>query len=48
MNALDDAGGLRPTQEFPKQIACMLRELMDEQRDVCELMSGRTFARTIH
>jgi hypothetical protein len=40
--------GYRVTQEFRKQIACMLVELMDEQPDVLDLLSGRTFARTFH
>jgi hypothetical protein len=36
------------TQEFCDQIAYILLELMDEQPDVLELLSGRTFARTFH
>jgi hypothetical protein len=38
----------RVTQEFCNEIACMLLELMDEQPDVFDLLSGRTFARTLH
>jgi hypothetical protein len=38
----------RATQEFCDQIAYILLELMDEQPDVLELLSGRTFARTFH
>jgi hypothetical protein len=38
----------RATQEFCDQIAYLLLELMDEQPDVLELLSGRTFARTFH
>jgi hypothetical protein len=40
--------GFRETQEFCNQIAHMLAELMDEQPDVFDLLSGRTFARTFH
>ena len=39
---------LRVTQSFCNEIACMLAELMDEQPDVFDLLSGRTFARTFH
>lgn len=38
----------RVTQSFCNEIACMLAELMDEQPDVFDLLSGRTFARTLH
>jgi hypothetical protein len=38
----------RVSQEFWNQIAHMLLELMDEQPDVFDLLSGRTFARTFH
>jgi hypothetical protein len=39
---------LRVTQAFCEHIADMLAELMDEQPDVFDLLSGRTFARTFH
>ena len=39
---------LRVTQAFCNQIACLLAELIDEQPDVFDLLSGRTFARTFH
>ena len=39
---------LHVTQAFCNQVACMLAELIDEQPDVVELLSGRTFARTCH
>ena len=38
----------RATQEFCDQIAYVLLDLMEEQPDVLDLLSGRTFARTIH
>ena len=38
----------RVTQALCNEIACMLAELMDEQPDVFDLLSGRTFARTFH
>lgn len=40
--------GLRVTRAFWNQIAYMLRELMDEEPDVLNLLAGRTFARTFH
>ena len=40
--------GFRVTQEFCNQIAYMLLELMDEQPEVLNHLSGRTFARTFH
>jgi hypothetical protein len=36
------------TQEFCIGIAYPLLELMDEQPEVCDLIAGRTFARTLH
>jgi cystathionine beta-lyase/cystathionine gamma-synthase len=36
------------TQEFCNQIAYTLLKLMDEQPDVFDLLSGRTFARILH
>ena len=38
---------LRVTQEFCDQIANVLLELMEEEPDVSDLLSGRTFARTV-
>jgi hypothetical protein len=40
--------GYRPTQAFCDEIASMLRELIDEQPEVLDLLPGRTFARTSH
>jgi hypothetical protein len=40
--------GFRVTQEFCNQIAYPLLELIDEQPEVCDLLPGRTFARTLH
>ena len=37
----------RVTQEFCNQIAGVLLELMEEEPDVSDLLSGRTFARTV-
>jgi hypothetical protein len=40
--------GFDVTQEFCNQIAYSLLELIDEQPGVCDLLPGRTFARTLH
>jgi hypothetical protein len=39
---------LRATQAFCIQIAYPLFELMEDQPEVCGLLPGRTFARTLH
>jgi hypothetical protein len=39
---------LRATQAFCIQIAYALFDLMEDQPEVCELLPGRTFARTLH
>jgi hypothetical protein len=39
--------GLRASHEFAKHVAATLRDLMDEEPDVGDLMCGRTFARTV-
>jgi hypothetical protein len=40
--------GFHVTHDFCKQIAHPLLELIDEQPEVCGLLPGRTFARTLH
>jgi len=40
--------GFRATPEFHNEIACALLELMDEQPEAFDFLSGRTFARTLN
>jgi len=40
--------GFRVTREFYNQIACMLLELREERAEAFDLLSGCTFARTLH
>jgi len=40
--------GFQATPEFYDEIACMLLELMAEQPEAVEVLSGCTFARTLH
>jgi len=40
--------GFHMTLEFYNEIACALLELMDEQPEALDFLSGRTFARTMN
>jgi hypothetical protein len=40
--------GFQATLEFYDEIVCTLLELMDEQPEAFDFLSGRTFARTLH
>ena len=40
--------GFHMTLEFYNEIACTLLELMDEQPEALDFLSGRTFARTMN
>jgi hypothetical protein len=40
--------GFRATLEFYDEIVCTLLELMDQQPEAFDFLSGRTFARTLH
>jgi len=40
--------GFHMTLEFYNEIACTLLELMDEQPEAFDFLSGRTFARTVN
>jgi hypothetical protein len=40
--------GCRASLEFYNEIVCTLLELMDEQPEALDFLSGRTFARALH